>query len=82
MGGGSLITFTVDGVEYQAKEGMTWGEWCNSEYDNERFYIELDNRICTKGGFGQIGGYWIGTEEYYVFSSDIIQKNYNYLLVG
>ena len=77
MGGGSLITFTVDGVEYQAKEGMTWGEWCNSEYDNERFYIELDDSICDSDS-----RYFIGTEVDYVYASDIIQKNYNYLLVG
>ena len=27
----SLITFTIDGVEYQTYEGMTWEEWLNSE---------------------------------------------------
>lgn len=29
----NLITFTVDGVEYQAEEGMTWVDWCNSKYN-------------------------------------------------
>ena len=29
----NLITFTIDGTEYQAEEGMTWGEWVNSEYN-------------------------------------------------
>ena len=28
-----LISFTVDGVSYQAEEGMTWGEWGGSKYD-------------------------------------------------
>jgi hypothetical protein len=44
---GGLITFTIDGVEYQAEEGMTWGEWFNSEYntssletDGDTFYID------------------------------------------
>lgn len=27
-----LISFTLDGVSYQAEEGMTWGEFKNSEY--------------------------------------------------
>ena len=27
-----LISFTMDGKSYQAEEGMTWGEWINSEY--------------------------------------------------
>ena len=30
---GDLITFTIDGTEYQAEEGMTWGEWVDSEYN-------------------------------------------------
>lgn len=29
----SLITFTIDGTSYQAEDGMTWGEWVESEYN-------------------------------------------------
>lgn len=32
-GSSALITFTIDGTSYQAEEGMTWGEWCNSSYN-------------------------------------------------
>jgi len=28
-----LITFTIEGTEYQAEEGMTWGEWVESSYN-------------------------------------------------
>ena len=35
----NLITFTIDGVEYQAEEGMTWGEWCESEYNTDGYNI-------------------------------------------
>ena len=35
----TLITFTIDGVEYQAEEGMTWREWCESEYCENKFNI-------------------------------------------
>lgn len=31
--GVTLITFTIDGVTYQAEEGMTWGEFIDSEYN-------------------------------------------------
>lgn len=31
--GVALQTFTIDGTEYQAKEGMTWAEWIESEYN-------------------------------------------------
>jgi len=34
-----IITFTVDGVEYQAGEGMTWEQWVSSEYSNDAFFI-------------------------------------------
>lgn len=35
----NLITFTVDGVEYQAEKGMTWEAWVNSDYNTDGFYI-------------------------------------------
>lgn len=31
--GASLINFTIGGTSYSAEEGMTWEEWCNSEYN-------------------------------------------------
>ena len=55
---------------------MTWGEWVDSEYNvNGNFAIDLDNSIYHQG-------YWVGTEEYYVFASDIIQEGYNYWLTA
>ena len=35
----ALITFTIDGTEYQAEEGMTWGEWCDSEHNTDGYVI-------------------------------------------
>ena len=29
----TLITFTINGIEYQAEEGMTWSEWVESSYN-------------------------------------------------
>jgi hypothetical protein len=29
-----LITFTVSGNEFQAEQGMTWGEFINSSYNS------------------------------------------------
>ena len=42
--GGNLITFTIEDVEYQAEEGMTWGEWVESDYNTNTFII-VDNTI-------------------------------------
>ena len=36
----NLITFTVNDVEYQAEEGMTWEEWVNSEYNVDGFWCD------------------------------------------
>lgn len=33
-----MITFTIGTVTYQAEEGMTWEEWCNSEYNTDGYY--------------------------------------------
>ena len=32
-----LIKFTIVGITYQAKEGMTWAEWVESEYNTDDF---------------------------------------------
>ena len=52
------ITFTVSGVEYTALSGMTWEEFCNSEYniggqdwmsDDLRFECDGDTIYAYKG---------------------------------
>ena len=43
-----LISFTIDGTSYQAEEGMTWGDWVNSEYDNDEFTVDIN---AIKKGF-------------------------------
>lgn len=37
-----LITFTIDGTSYQAEEGMTWAEWCGSNYNVIGAYVIYD----------------------------------------
>jgi hypothetical protein len=36
---GDLIAFTVENIEYQAVEGMTWEEFINSPYNNGGFSL-------------------------------------------
>ena len=35
-----LINFTIDGIQYQAEEGMSWNIWCNSQYNTDNFDID------------------------------------------
>lgn len=43
----SLITFTINGTEYQANEGMTWIQWCNSTYNTDGYKIIEDELHLT-----------------------------------
>ena len=52
-GGGSsanLISFTIAGTSYQAEEGMTWAEWCDSSYNtgynSSEFWYDDYNVMC------------------------------------
>lgn len=38
-----VISFTIDGEAFKAKEGMTWAEFCKSEYANDDFYLADGN---------------------------------------
>ena len=49
----ATISFTIDGKEFQAIEGMTWGEWVASEYNTRPFYNSWLG-ISTGDGYGDI----------------------------
>ena len=40
--GGGILALTF-------KEGMTWREWCDSEYNTEGYYIREDGAVCAPG---------------------------------
>ena len=42
----SIIEFTIDGLPYHAYEGMTWGEWTESEFNVDSF-TDSGNGIYT-----------------------------------
>lgn len=50
----NLITFTIDGTEYKAEEGMTWGEWIDSEYNTFGFRLTPYNKVTNDAGEYQI----------------------------
>lgn len=51
-----IITFTINNVEYQAEEGMTWGEWCNSEYNTSAYFVSGSTIFTAGGGTVQLNG--------------------------
>ena len=42
------ITFTIDGTVYTANDGMTWGEWIDSEYNTDGLII-MDGVVHKNG---------------------------------
>lgn len=53
----NLISFTIDGTIYQAKEGMTWGEWIDSSYNTYGF-VPIGNFV----SYGSNSYSWVSTE--------------------
>ena len=38
-----MINFNIEDTSYQAEEGMTWQQFCNSEYNDNTFSIDSNN---------------------------------------
>lgn len=47
----ATISFTIDGVTYQAEEGMTWAQWAVSSYNNDGEHF-----LSEYGWIGHVGG--------------------------
>jgi hypothetical protein len=61
-----MISFTINNVQYQAEEGMTWEDWCNSGYNPGTYLIQ--------GNYVYAGGFAINS----VKSSDLIVNGKSY----
>lgn len=69
-----LITFSIDGIEYQAEEGMTWKQWLDSEYSTP-YYSICNGAICKNENHYAAVMY----NNITVYKNDIIAANYQYL---
>lgn len=52
----TLINFTIGGTEFQAEDGMTWGEWIESEYNTDGWTVYSDEGQYTDIIFKDEGG--------------------------
>lgn len=75
----NTITFTIDGVECKAKEGMTWAEWCDSDYNAMGVYVISDDVVIDNDNDGL--PLQIVTKEEYdsVSSNNTIVANTEYI---
>ena len=46
----NIITFTINSIELQAFDGMTWREWVNSDYNTHNLYIGSDQKLYISCG--------------------------------
>ena len=84
--GGGLITFYVDGVEYQAEEGMSWKDFCASDYNVDEFFANpLNGPVILRSEPDELGWNWTDIAAYdveagsLVGSDDIIVAGKNYI---
>ena len=72
----ALITFTINNVEYQAEEGMTWSDWCASTYNTDGYYIKSGVPSSSSGINITYQGDW-GTM--FLTGDSVIDPNIQYL---
>lgn len=73
------ISFTIGGTEYKALEGMTWAEWCDSDYNTDNFIYSNEFMIVCKSI--ALGGYYnnaISFNGITVSPNEEIVSNYAY----
>lgn len=47
----TIISFTIDGKQYNADSGMTWSEWVNSDYNTDGFKVNANVVYNKNDGF-------------------------------
>ena len=70
-----LITFGIEGGNYSAEEGMTWGEWVASSYNTANFVIANTNQIQDSST-----GKYVAVADERVTTDEAIIANKSYML--
>lgn len=65
----TLISFKIGSTSYQAEDGMTWGEWVESEYNTDGYFI--DQQYVANGAY---------TISHPVVATDVIVNERKYSL--
>lgn len=75
-----LITFTINSVEYQAEEGMTWEEWVNSDYNTGSW--KISNNYIKAGENTLYYPKRLEITPWYVYKNDKINNLEEYGIYG
>lgn len=82
--GGKEMAFSIDGGEYFAIVGMTWAEWCKSDYcpnnEEESFYVDGETIASYYSDWGLgVFGHVADANGQYVKPTDIIRGEMEYI---
>lgn len=72
----TLISFTINNTSYQAEEGMSWGEWVESDYNTYGLKI-IDDYIWTESGSNVIVKNSTDSSSR-VTTNEMIESNFTY----
>ena len=77
----SIITFTIDGNQYQAKDDMTWADWVNSDYNTTGFYSPAVEAVVGKT-YIDGHGYVVHSSVYYLILDNTAMKGTDKPIAG
>lgn len=74
----NLISFTIGGTAYQAEEGMTWAEWCESSYNSDGYWgIGSTGVVYDPGDMARPNGF-LSLNNENVYGDDLIISGASY----
>lgn len=74
-----LFTFSIEGVEYQAIEGMIWEDWVHSEYNTGGYYVRGDDKAVRIGTKDAVSNNEDSTSGNLNLGDELIIENKNYV---
>ena len=73
---GDTISFSIDGVTYEAEDGMTWEQWVASDYNTDGYYVG-NSRIVGTSSTSR----YVSASGYNVAPTELISNNAAYTMM-
>ena len=77
-----VINFKIGGSEFQAERGMTWGEWCESEYNTTEYEVDAEHTKIYYISDNVLYSIKDPDTEQKVLPQDVIRDNTIYIKTG
>lgn len=71
----TLITFTIDGTEYQAEEGMTWQGWLGSDYNTLSITPTFTGGAADGGNYISYQNKYLAYDDTYVSTLHLVEEH-------